>query len=253
VRLKLLGTGNAAGMPVYGCTCARCATVRENPEQRRGPASALLEVGENRYLIDGGLMDIADRYPAGSLDGIFLTHFHPDHVQGLFHLRWGKGDKIPIYCPPDSVGCADLFKHPGILQFHAKKKFTSFELGCLRITPLPLIHSKVTFGYLFEYQDQRIAYLTDTKGLPLKACTWLEKQPLDLLVIDTSYPPGKGNSGHNNLDESLDIHTQLRSKRTVLTHISHDFDVWLHQTGNSLPEVVIAAHDGQVIFPVSKA
>lgn len=253
MRLKLLGTGNAAGMPVYGCNCARCVTVRENPQQRRGPASAVLEVNEKRYLIDGGLMDIADRYPAGSLDGIFLTHFHADHVQGLFHLRWGKGDDIPVYCPPDSAGCADLFKHPGILDFQAKKKFTCFELGNLRVTPLPLIHSKVTFGYLFEYQQQRIAYLTDTKGLPPKTASWLMKLPLDLLVIDTSYPPGKESSGHNNLDETLYIYTQLKPKCTVLTHIGHDFDVWLHQAGNSLPESVMAAHDGQLVFPVDVA
>lgn len=251
MRLTLLGTGNAAGMPLYGCNCIRCTTVRENPEQGRGPASALLEVGKNKYLIDAGLMNIAEDYPGGSLDAVFLTHFHVDHVQGLFHLRWGIDCKLPVYCPPDSTGCADLFKHPGILDFQQQKKFESFELDGLKLTPLPLLHSKVTFGYVFEYQNQSIAYLTDTKGLPPKTFSWLEKKPPDLLVIDTSYPPGVEAAGHNNLAETLAIHEQLKPARTVLTHINHDLDTWLNQDGHYLPESVMAGQDGQVVFPLS--
>lgn len=249
MRLTLLGSGNAAGMPVYGCACVRCDFVRRNVELRRGPASALLTVNGKNYLIDAGLMDIADRYPVGSLNGIFLTHFHADHVQGLFHLRWGKGNKVPVYCPPDSQGCADLFKHPGILDFQTKKKFTGFELGDLRVTPLPLIHSKATFGYLFEHNHQRIAYLTDTKGLPPKTSVYLEQNPIDLLVIDTSYPPDTDSAGHNNLSETLNIHQQLTSQRTVLTHIGHDLDRWLDKHHNTLPDSVITGYDGFVAYP----
>ncbi|MEX0633936.1 hypothetical protein M8494_25840 [Serratia ureilytica] len=40
-----------------------------------------------------------------------------DHVQGLFPLRWGCGNSILVYGPPDEQGCDDLFKHPGILGF----------------------------------------------------------------------------------------------------------------------------------------
>jgi len=234
-------------MPLYGCDCERCTTVRSKPEQRRSPATALLEVAGKKYLIDAGLMNITDRYPSCSLDALFLTHFHPDHVQGLFHLRWGKGDKIPVYCPPDSIGCADLFKHPGILDFQLQKKFVSIELENLRVTFLPLIHSKVTYGFLFEYQNQTIAYLTDTKGLPTNTFSRLANTSLDLLVIDTSHPPGVEGSGHNNLDETLAIHKQLKPVCTVLTHISHDFDVWLNS--HDLPESVMKAHDNLVVFP----
>lgn len=248
MRLTLLGTGNAAGMPLYGCHCERCTTIRNTPAQRRGPATALLEVGDKQYLLDAGLMDITERFPSGSLTAMFLTHFHPDHVQGLFHLRWGKGSRLPVYCPPDSNGCADLFKHPGLLDFQAQKKFTTLQLEDLQVTFLPLVHSKATYGFLFVHQGRTIAYLTDTKGLPPKTLTWLAKTPLDLLVMDTSYPPGVEGAGHNNLDETLAIHSQLRPARTLLTHISHDFDVWL--TRHSLPASVMAAADGQVAFPV---
>lgn len=120
-----------------------------------------------RILIDGGLTDLHRRFAPSELDAILLTHFHADHVQGLFHLRWGKGPSIPVFIPPDPDGCADLFRHTGLLEFRPKSAFTAFEIGPLRITPLPLIHSKPTFGYVFELAGEAsFAYLTDTRGLP---------------------------------------------------------------------------------------
>jgi phosphoribosyl 1,2-cyclic phosphate phosphodiesterase len=249
VRLSLLGSGDAAGMPLYGCQCKRCVLARADQTARRAPCSALLEVGGQQYLIDAGLMNIADRFPAPALSGIFVTHFHADHVQGLLHLRWGSGVKIPVYCPPDSNGCADLFKHPGILDFQPQRKFASFRLGELSITPLPLIHSKPTFGYLFEHNMQRIAYLVDTRGLPPKVIELLADSQLQRLVIDTTAGPGVDNGGHNNLDDTLLLHRQINAEQTIMTHINHDFDGWLKDNADSLPADLRAGHDGYAVFP----
>ena len=119
----------------------------------------------------------------------------------------------------------------------------------MKVTPLPLIHSKVTFGYLFEFDNQRIAYLTDTKGLPPKTTLFLKDKILDLLVIDTSHAPNVDDSNHNNLEDSLEIHKQLKPLRTVLTHISHDFDIWLNENKTNLPADVLVANDGLIAFP----
>ena len=54
MRLTLLGTGNSAGMPLYGCDCDRCARIRQFLEKKRSHAAALLEVEGKRYLIDAG-------------------------------------------------------------------------------------------------------------------------------------------------------------------------------------------------------
>jgi phosphoribosyl 1,2-cyclic phosphate phosphodiesterase len=248
MRLTLLGTGNAAGMPVYGCNCQACLVARSNSTLQRTQCSALLELSQDRFLIDAGQMDLANRYPPGSLSGVLLTHFHPDHVQGLFHLRWGTGLKIPVYCPPDTDGCADLYKHPGILEFYQQSEFASFELGEVRVTTLPLIHSKLTFGYLFEKGGHSIAYITDTKGLPEKTEKLLSKASLDLMVLDCSNLPGCVREGHNNLDEALSLHEVIAPKRTVLTHIGHDLDIWLRTHADELPVNVEAGSDGQMVY-----
>ena len=244
MRLTLLGTGDAGGMPRYGCQCARCMLIRQQPELRRRSTCALLEWHDQRYLIDAGIMDIAERFPAPSLSGVLLTHFHADHVQGLFHLRWGCDTRIRVFCPPDSHGCDDLFKHPGILDFSPLKKFVPVQLDGLTITPLPMIHSKPTFGYLFEHNKKRIAYLTDTRDLPPAVTERLTRQSLDAMIIDTTTPPQVENRNHNNLDDTLRLHDQIQPGRTLLTHIGHDMDVWLSNVEHPLPDNVLAGYDG---------
>jgi phosphoribosyl 1,2-cyclic phosphate phosphodiesterase len=158
-----------------------------------------------------------------------------DHVQGLFPLRWGCGNFIPVYGPADEQGCDDLFKHPGILAFQPPfKPFETLELGGLLVTPLPLQHSKLTLGYLIQAAGKSLAYLTDTVGLPPDADAFLRQVPLDLLILDCSLPPQpQMPRNHNDLTRALEIQQRLQPGRTLLTHISHHLDLWLMD--NELP------------------
>lgn len=66
---------------------------------------------------------------------------------------------IPVHGPADPEGLADLYKHPGILDF--SQPFGAFERrqwGALAATALPLVHSKPTFGYLLEGLPRRERY-----------------------------------------------------------------------------------------------
>ncbi len=188
-------------------------------------------------------MDLDQRFPVQTLDGIFLTHFHPDHVQGLFHLRWGTGDHIPVYCPPDQDGCADLYKNPGILAFRAMQPFVKEDMGNFCVTPLPLIHSKLTFGYLFESVHKRIAYLTDTKSLSQEVLNILHTGSLDLVVLDACTPPSVEHANHNSIDEAIALVEKISPRKAFLTHISHDLDRWLLEKKPALPQNALIAED----------
>ena len=242
MKFTFLGTGDAAGVPVYGCQCVACQHATHDPSYQRKNCSALLESEQSRILIDAGLTDLCQRFASGDLSAIILTHFHPDHVQGLFHLRWGVGTKIQVFCPPDLEGCADLYKNCGLLEFKHLQAFELLKLGDIHLTPLPLIHSKLTFGYLIEDQSgQKIAYLTDTVGLPKQSLDFLRQHTLDSLVIDCSHPPDIQGRNHNNLTQVLDLAVQLQPKHIWLTHLSHEMDVWLMQ--HTLPDNVYVAFD----------
>lgn len=249
MQLTLLGTGDVRQVPVYGCDCRACRNAHQHPALRRKPCSALLESGDLRLLIDGGLTDLCERFQPGELNGILLTHYHMDHIQGLFHLRWGLNDRIPVFGPEDGGAAGDLKKHPGILEFQPElAAFTPFspQAGLL-ITPIPMQHSKPTFGYLFEQDGRRIAYLTDTVGLPPTSEAYLRQLELDVVIIDTSVPPQpEPPRNHNDLNMSVTIFESLTPKKMILTHLGHRMDEWL--LDNELPIAHMeVAYDGHVI------
>lgn len=249
MRLTLLGTGDAGQLPVYNCDCIACRRAARQPQYRRGPCSALLEFEGGRWLIDAGLTDLTERFPPGSLSGVLQTHYHADHAQGLLHLRWGVGMRLSVLGPADPQGLADLYKHPGILDF--SRTLTAFQpetMGDCVVTPVTLKHSRPTFGYVFETAGCRYAYLTDTVGLPSETADWLQARPLDLLVLDCSFPPSaECPRNHNDLTRALDTVGSLKVKRTLLTHIGHGMDAWLMKDSSSLPAGVEVAYDGMVI------
>ena len=246
MRLTLLGTADARQVPVYGCDCPACNAARSDQRLRRLPCSALIECGEQRWLIDSGLPDLTERFAPHSLSGILQTHYHADHAQGLLHLRWGQGLVIAVHGPEDPEGLSDLYKHPGILDFSRPfKAFESREFGELKVTALPLRHSKPTLGYLFEGQGRRLAYLTDTVGLPQDTQAYLQQRPLDVLVIDCSLPPqAQVPRNHNDLNLALACIAELQPGQAVLSHIGHELDRWLLQHGQQLPAGVIDGRDG---------
>jgi phosphoribosyl 1,2-cyclic phosphate phosphodiesterase len=205
-----------------------------------------------RWLVDAGLPDLTRRFAPGSLDGILLTHYHADHAQGLLHLRWGVGLRIPVLAPFDPEGLADLHKHPGILDFSTvMQPLQPVQLGPLRVTPIPLAHSRPTLGYLLEHGGQRIAYLTDTSGLPRDSLSALGDAALDMLVLDCTHPPsGRPPRNHNDLNLALATVRALRPRATILTHISHDLDAWLMREPDAqavLPDDVTIGRDGDIL------
>lgn len=245
MRLTFLGTGAAGGVPLWGCDCAVCTLARVDISARRQPNCALLEAGETRLLIDAGVMDVAERFPPGALDAVLVTHFHADHVQGLFHLRWGKGE-LKVYSPHDSEGCADLYKSPGPLQFTQLSKFEKIEVGDVRITAVPLVHSKPTLGYCIEHDGARLAYLSDCRELPPATLEFLQRWQPHTLCLDCTFPPGTDSPrNHFDLPEAIALAEYVPATKIVLMHIGHKLDEWLSTRSDALPDGMSLDHDGE--------
>lgn len=249
-EVAFIGTGNAAQVPVWGCQCPACLRAIADPRFRRGPCSLAIRTHLGITLIDAGNTDLAERYAFDAIQRIILTHFHMDHVQGLFHLRWSeRTPKIPVYRPDDPWGADDLYKHPGVLDFQPPfEPFQAIQWDDFCLTALPLQHSKITLGYLLQTPEVSVAYLTDTSGLPESTTAFLRRRPLDYLIIDCTEPPGSTPpSNHNDLNQALTIQQQLQPKRLILTHISHRLDRWLLDNPQRIPSNVLVAHDGLVL------
>jgi phosphoribosyl 1,2-cyclic phosphate phosphodiesterase len=210
-----------------------------------------LEVGSKQLLIDANHPELTQRFEPGSIEAILLTHYHMDHVQALFELRWGVGSPIPVYHPCDPEGCDDLFKHPGLLVFQPPSiAYQPFELAGIWVIPLTLNHSKPTQGYIFCSGSRRIAYLTDTKGIPDESWQQLAQQPPQYIVVDCSHPPGHSCVNHNDLSEVRMLATALPQSQWVLTHISHELDTYLLKNPGCLGTNMRVAWDEMTLIPM---
>ena len=248
LELEFLGTADARRVPVYGCRCRACERARNDPRYVRRPCSALIRAEGYQMMLDAGRTDLCETFAPGTIQSVLVTHYHMDHVMGLFHLRWGAGHTLPVHVPDDPDGCDDLYKHPGILQFQPPlAPFVPTDIGPFTVTPLPLNHSKPTLGYGIEYRGIRLAYLTDTVGLPDPTTAWLQQSPLALMVLDCSVPP-KPNPprNHNDLNLALALAEQIRPEKTLLTHLGHQLDDYL-MSAPELPDGVEVAFDGRVV------
>ncbi len=250
IHLEFLGTGDCAGIPVYGCTCRICKESIDNTALRRNSSCALISSAGHKLLIDAGVSDIRHRFPPHSLDRIVLSHFHIDHVCGLFPMRWGCSETlIPVHSPHDPDGCADLLKHHGIFDFSdCLKPFVPRTFDDLDITPLPLNHSKPSLGYAISSGESRLAWLCDTGGLPAETLLFLKTWQPSVMVLDCTFPPlTEPHPNHNDITAALSLSSEIRPGRTYLTHISHHLDIWLLTGHAQLPTNVIPARDGLAI------
>ena len=103
-----------------------------------------------------------------------------------------------------------------------------FELQGLRVTPLPLNHSKLTFGYLLESAHSRVAWLSDTAGLPEKTVKFLLNNQPQAMIIDCSHEPRPQTPrNHCDLNTVVALNEVIGCPQVILTHISHQFDVWM--------------------------
>ncbi|MGF1777365.1 phosphonate metabolism protein PhnP [Vibrio nomapromontoriensis] len=253
MKLTMLGTGNSAMMPVYGCSCEACLLASSNRQLKREKTSAYIEHNGHILLLDANAPDLLIRFPAGKISAILVTHYHMDHVHSLFDLRWGMGEPIPVISPDDPNGCDDLYKHSGLLDFSQRATpFQAFTWQGITVTPLPLTHSKLCLGYAFELNGQCLAYLTDTNGLPVETKAWLLARHVQWIITDCNYPPIECEEtrlvqNHNDIHQVVQIVEECQPDNLGLVHVSHDTINWLNHHQHTLPHTIQLLSDGQEI------
>lgn len=254
IELTILGCGTSTGVPLISCTCKVCRS--KNPKNRRLRASVWLRAKGKSILIDTStdLREQALRHRIFHVDAVLYTHPHADHVSGIDEMRaynFIQKTRIPAY--GNDWTCRELSSRFPYIFAPAEKvegggiplldlrpidaKAASFMAAGLEFMPISLSHgSQECVGYRFD----SVAYVTDCSYIPEESLERL--RDLKLLVLDCLRLAPHGT--HFNLEQALEVVSQLRPKKTVLTHLGHDFDYASWTKPGKLPRGVTLAYDG---------
>ncbi len=148
-----------------------------------GGISLMVDAGISAARIRKGLAEC--ELSVSSLQGIFLTHEHHDHICGLGVLS--KKDSLQLYCSRYLV--SDL--RPGVAahtSFTCLEHGSCIKLGELSVTAFNVRHDAYEpFGYLIEHGGRKLGYLTDSGTVTPDIIRRL--QGVDALYLESNYDP----------------------------------------------------------------
>ena len=206
--------------------------------------SSYIEMGNKKFLVDAGfsgkkiaekLNNIEKRIE--DIKGIFVTHEHSDHIQGLGVVS-SKYD-IPIYLHEmtygvirEKIGKIDKKN----LNFIREDKII---IGNCVINNFEVMHdAKKCLGYTFEYEGKKLSYASDVGCVNNIIKENLKNS--DVIVLESNYDYNmlmtgpyhwelknrvKGRNGHLSNSEASKLIAQVlneKLKKIYLMHISKD-------------------------------
>ena len=248
LNITFLGTGTSQGIPMIANDDPVCLS--KDLKDKRLRSSILISWDDVSYTVDCGL-DFRQqilRENVQSLNGVFFTHEHADHIGGLDDLRafCYKIGEMPIYLNKRTLLSLEkrfeyIFKlenrypgAPSVLPQVIDK--TPFIVDDLEVIPIEVIHGDIP---ITAYRFADFAYLTDVKSISDEEKRKL--QNLEVLVVNAlriaEHPT------HFNLQEALDFVAEIKPKKAYFTHISHMLG--FHEAvSKTLPNNVFLAFDG---------
>lgn len=253
MRLTFLGTGTSFGVPVIGCECPVCSS--DDPRDRRTRHGALLELDEGRMLVDTPPELRMQLVRAGveTLDAVWFTHHHADHVHGIDDLRIFTGIRgrslVAHVAAPHSDALRRRFRYVfdstirppsgttkpeiAIRTFRAGEEV---EILGRTFRPLRVPHGTVS---VFGFRVGSLGYVTDGKRLPPDALATLEG--VEVLVLNALWF-GNPHPTHFNVEEAVEAARTVGAERTYLTHLTHE--VSHRELMERLPDGIEPAYDG---------
>lgn len=174
------------------------------PEPGRRCSSTLIEVGERRYFVDMGTQSIEQlithRIPVESVKGIFITHMHGDHSNGLISFldlcSWYFRSADPTVCLPEPVEDAVVAITAWVKCNHAElrpfrflpvKAGVVYEDEAIRVTAYPTCHLEGSHAFLIEAEGKRVLFTGDLDRPSIDFPVAVLDEPLELAVCECAH------------------------------------------------------------------
>ena len=200
------------------------------PEPHRKCSSIMIEEGGNVYFIDMGTPAIdalrTRNIPVDAVKGIFITHMHGDHTNGLISfvdlITWYFKTPDPVIClPMPEAGKVisdwlqvTLNPVPKEIRYQETVPGVVFDDGVIRVTAIATQHCYKSFAYLVETSDKTVLFTGDLRNPGIDFPAPAMEKPLDLVVCE---------SAHFEATDYLPVFEKCDIKKVCVTHYSDHF------------------------------
>lgn len=202
------------------------------PARNEATAGYLLEAEGFSLLMDCGsgvLSKLQNFITLESLDAVWLSHYHHDHMADigpLYYARLVKGylgqvkRVLPIYGHTLDKDSYNKLSHPNVTKAIGYSENDHLQIGPFELSFLKTKHPVPCFAVRLTYQGKHIVYTADSSFFPelIDFSTGA-----DLLIAECSlYEDQDGKaSGHLTSKEVGQLAKQSNVKKILLTHLPH--------------------------------
>ncbi len=199
------------------------------PEPHRKCTCIMLEVGENVYFVDMGTsaMDalITRGISVDAVKGIFVTHMHGDHTNGLIQfvdlITWYFKTPDPVICLPipDAAKVIDAWLDVTLngvkkeIRYRETQPGVVFDDGVLKVTAIATQHCLKSYAYLVEAEGKTVLFTGDLKN-PGVDFPDVSGKTVDLVICETAHFPST---------DYLPVFEKYDIKKVCVTHYSDRF------------------------------
>jgi len=196
----------------------------------------LLEHQQKKFLIDAGsgvLATLQQFIDLNQLDGLFLSHYHHDHMSDFLVMQYAmqmqfkhqaRSLPLQVYAPKEPVKMAEMIPYQHFIEPHFYNEESAFVIDDLTITFLQTDHPIQTYAIKFENQGKTFVYGADS-GI---GTSWIPfAENADLFILECSYlerDKPSVPSGHLSTTDVVNVSNMLRAKHLLLTHFYPAYD-----------------------------
>lgn len=230
MEIIFLGTGGVTGVPAPLCDCETCKFARRKKGRNiKTRPSIVVKTKGKTMVVDFGpdFRSQLLRENIKKVDLFLLTHMHLDHMASISDLVVGA--KL-LMTPEPVLEEVKTFRGGKFIKWLKTrnpdlkiKNFEPMKFGGVKIDTVKLSHIKPSighdtpcYGYIFEEEGKKIAYLSDFGKI-------IEDQDklygLDLFICDGNLMEPM--LGHIGIKGGIELYKKYEPKQMLFTHMSH--------------------------------